>query len=90
VFPNGNEKTLQGFLQGLKPVGLRALTPGLKPRPPKEKAFAPSLFTVASAPRLLHENSRLPSLRQSKQKAAATKDWETIGNTAFDFAQSFP
>jgi hypothetical protein len=31
-----------------------------------------------------------PFLRQSKQKAAATKDWETIGNTAFDFAQSFP
>ncbi len=27
------------FLQGLKPIDCRSFTPGLKPRPPKEKPF---------------------------------------------------
>jgi hypothetical protein len=30
------------FLQGLKPVGHRSFTPGLKPRPPEERTFSAS------------------------------------------------
>jgi len=33
------EKCRKTFLQGLKPVGFEGLTQGLKPLPPKEKAF---------------------------------------------------
>src|SRR5208337_1084553 len=37
------EKPGKDFLQGLKPVGASSFTPGLKPRPPKEKDFFPNL-----------------------------------------------
>ncbi len=40
------EKHRKTFLQGLKPIGFRNLTPGLKPRPPKEKTFSASCETV--------------------------------------------
>jgi molybdate transport system substrate-binding protein len=36
------EKGRKGFLQGLKPVGYTDFTPGLKPRPPKEKTISAS------------------------------------------------
>jgi len=36
------EKHRKAFLQGLKPIGFRTFTPGLKPRPPKEKTFSAS------------------------------------------------
>jgi hypothetical protein len=32
-------KDRKNFLQGLKPIGFRDFTPGLKPRPPKETSF---------------------------------------------------
>jgi hypothetical protein len=31
------EKYRKAFLQGLKPIGFKSFTPGLKPRPPKER-----------------------------------------------------
>jgi hypothetical protein len=31
------EKHRKAFLQGLKPIGFWSFTPGLKPRPPKER-----------------------------------------------------
>ena len=34
------EKLGETFLQGLKPIGAKSLTPGLKPRPPREKDVA--------------------------------------------------
>jgi hypothetical protein len=34
------EKGGKDFLQGLKPIGYTCVTPGLKPRPPKETAFS--------------------------------------------------
>jgi len=37
------DESKKGFLQGLKPVGFGASTPGLKPRPPKEKSILRSL-----------------------------------------------
>ncbi len=33
------EKHEKGFLQGLKPVGIAGIMPGLKPRPPEKKDF---------------------------------------------------
>jgi hypothetical protein len=38
------EKGLQPFLQGLKPFHSRSISPGLKPRPPKEKGFFSGLL----------------------------------------------
>jgi hypothetical protein len=38
------EESEKSFLQGLKPICFGAFSPGLKPRPPKEK--------TAAAPRL--------------------------------------
>jgi len=36
------------FLQGLKPTGYKGFTPGLKPRPPKEKTFSAACKAVPS------------------------------------------
>jgi hypothetical protein len=33
------EEYREDFLQGLKPIGYKCFTPGLKPRPPKERTF---------------------------------------------------
>jgi|GEM_PF-1991051 hypothetical protein len=55
------EKPRKDFLQGLKPIGYKSFTPGLKPRPPKEASFSARLPFAAlrvisrALPRALYE-----------------------------------
>src|SRR5271157_1877320 len=44
----GAEKLDKDSLQGLKPIGHRGFTPGLKPRPPKERTSTASCEAVPS------------------------------------------
>jgi hypothetical protein len=39
-------KYRKDFLQGLKPIGYEATTPGLKPRPPKETTLSAAYETM--------------------------------------------
>jgi hypothetical protein len=44
------------FLQGLKPIGLRRDTPGLKPRPPKEEDLSANSEAAASRKKISSHN----------------------------------
>ena len=50
-----DEEWRKNFLQGLKPNCFRTFTPGLKPRPPKDKAFSASWRPCTD-----EERARLP------------------------------
>ena len=73
------EKPSKPFLQGLKPIQSRRFTPGLRPRPPKERNFFRKLPVFANIS--VHDRTFAPACATGwagRLEAGATKNRERV------------
>ncbi len=61
------------FLQWLKPIGPKRFTPGLKPRPPKERTFSAACESVPSRESSFIRNREMQSILEAYGRGVGSK-----------------